>query len=343
MNQTAVVILNYNGQKFLAEYLPNVLENTPSSAQIIVADNASTDNSVQFLKENFPQVTLIQLSQNFGFAGGYNLALKQVTADILVLLNSDVKVQKGWLEPLITALQVPQVAAVQPKIKSIVEPSHFEYAGAAGGFIDKLGYPFCRGRIADFCEEDSGQYDLESEIFWASGACFAIKTAVFKQMGGFDAHFFAHMEEIDLCWRIKAKGFSIKYIPQSTVLHLGGGTLHKSNPRKTFLNFRNGLAMIYKNLPQKNRFWIILQRLIFDGLIGVRFLLKGQLADLWAVIKAHFAFYEMILSGKIKRNSSVSTNNELNGIYKNIILFDILKNKDLKFSDLDFDIINPKL
>lgn len=332
MQQTAVVILNYNGKKHLAKYLPFLIENTPNYIRLVVVDNASTDNSLAFVQHNFPQIVTIVLSKNFGFAEGYNRALQQIEAENFVLLNSDVKVLPNWIEPLIQALAMPSVGAVQPKIKSLLNTEYFEYAGAAGGFIDALGYPFCKGRIANFCEQDTGQYNQDTNIFWASGACFAVKAKDFFEVGGFDKHFFAHMEEIDLCWRLQLLGKQVKYIAQSEVLHLGGGTLHKSNPQKTFLNFRNGLAMVYKNVSSKNRFTTILQRLVFDGLIGIKFLLSGQFADFWAVIRAHFAFYGMVISNKISKNENNTI--ELTGQYKKNILLEILKNSKLKFTDL---------
>ncbi len=334
MQQTAVVILNFNGQKYLAEYLPFLIENTPNFIRLVVADNASTDNSIEFVKQNFPQIEIITLSQNYGFAEGYNKALQQIEAENFILVNSDIKVLPNWAEPLIQALVLPNVGAVQPKIKSIQNPIAFEYAGAAGGYIDALGYPFCKGRIADFCEQDTGQYNQDANIFWASGACFAIKAKDFFEVGGFDKHFFAHMEEIDLCWRLQLLGKKNKYVAQSQVLHLGGGTLHKSNPKKTFLNFRNGLAMLYKNVADKNRFISLFKRLIFDGLIGVKFLLSGQFANFWAVIKAHFAFYGMVITKKISKNKNRNNSFELTEQYKKNILIELLKNSKLKFTDL---------
>lgn len=306
MTKVAVVILNYNGQKFLETFLPSVIENA-DGYEIIIADNASTDGSLAFLQNHYPTLKTIQLPNNQGFAGGYNNALKEIEAEYYVLLNSDVEVSANWTKPIIDLMDTDKsIAACQPKIRSYHQKTHFEYAGAAGGYIDWLGYPFCRGRIFDSYEEDNGQYDDTQEIFWATGACMFVRADVFHQLSGFDAHFFAHMEEIDLCWRMKNNGHKIMYSSGSTVYHVGGGTLHKSNPRKTFLNYRNGLAMLYKNTPADKLFSTILLRLILDGISGIKLLVDGSFADFLAVIKAHFAFYAMIpkLERKSPRNVS---------------------------------------
>jgi GT2 family glycosyltransferase len=300
----AIVILNYNGRNFLKQFLPSVLAYSADS-EIIVADNASTDDSLAVLKTDFPSVRIVALEQNHGFAGGYNEALKQIEAEYYVLLNSDVEVTPNWVSPIIDFFENnPTVAAIQPKILAFHQKTHFEYAGAAGGMIDWLGYPFCRGRIFDSAEEDKGQYDESTQIFWATGACHFVRSKVFHNNGGFDASFFAHMEEIDFCWRLQLAGHSIYCVPSSTVFHVGGGTLHKSNPRKTFLNFRNGLLMMYKNVPAKNRFFIILFRMILDGITGIKFLSSGNYKDCLAIIKAHFAFYGFVLKGVVKANPS---------------------------------------
>lgn len=301
MTKVAVVILNYNGQKFLETFLPSVIEHA-DGYEIIIADNASTDGSLAYLKNHHSTLKTIQLPTNQGFAGGYNNALKEVEAEYYVLLNSDVEVSANWTKPIIDLMDTDKsIAAYQPKIRSYHQKTHFEYAGAAGGYIDWLGYPFCRGRVFDSYEEDKGQYDDTQEIFWATGACMFVRADVFHQLGGFDAHFFAHMEEIDLCWRMKNAGYKIMYASASTVYHVGGGTLHKSNPRKTFLNYRNGLAMLYKNIPADKLFSTILLRLVLDGISGIKLLVDGSFADFLAVIKAHFAFYAMI--PKLKRES----------------------------------------
>ena len=310
---TAIVILNFNGQKHLETYLPSVIKHT-ENADIWVADNASTDQSIDYLKTAYPTVKIIQLPKNFGFAEGYNQALKQLSHyTYFVLLNSDVEVTNNWLPPLIERLQsADHIAVCQPKVRAYLQKEHFEYAGAAGGFLDILAYPYCRGRIFDSLEKDTGQYDSPSEIAWATGACMAIKTDAFLKNGGFDGRFFAHMEEIDLCWRLRNLGYSSFYEPKSLVYHLGGGTLHKSNPHKTFLNFRNGLALLFKNSPSMSLLWKIPARLILDGVAGIKFLTEGNVGDFKAILRAHFAFYAMIpyLIGRTKgipsRNKSLT-------------------------------------
>jgi GT2 family glycosyltransferase len=316
MSKVAVVILNFNGRKFLEQFLPSVIKNSDVH-EIIVADNDSTDDSVVFLRNNFPNINVIQNAHNQGFAGGYNEALKHVTAEYYVLLNSDVEVTPNWIQPIINLMATDKlIASCQPKIRSFHQKTHFEYAGAAGGYIDWLGYPFCRGRVFDSYEEDLGQYDDSKEIFWATGACMFVRAEVFHEMGGFDANFFAHMEEIDLCWRMKNAGYKIFYCSDSVVFHVGGGTLHKSNPRKTFLNYRNGLAMLYKNLPTTKLIYTIFLRLILDGISGIKLLLGGSIADVWAIIKAHFAFYAMI--PKLERKSP----KEVSQIYQKSIVWE---------------------
>jgi GT2 family glycosyltransferase len=290
----AVVILNYNGIGYLKKFLPSVLKYSDNHT-IWVADNASTDNSVKFLQDNFPSVNLLLLTTNNGYAGGYNEALAQIEADYYVLLNSDVEVTPGWISPVIALMEAdPQIAACQPKIRSYHQRSHFEYAGAAGGYLDQYGYAFCRGRIFDTLEEDFGQYDADSEVFWATGACLFIKSKAFHALKGFDASFFAHMEEIDLCWRLRSHGYRIMYTGKSVVYHVGGGTLPASNPRKTFLNYRNNLAMLYKNLPANTKWKTIFIRLVLDGISSGKFIMAGKLADVWAIVGAHFSFYAMI-------------------------------------------------
>ncbi|MFO7862612.1 MAG: glycosyltransferase family 2 protein [Salinivirgaceae bacterium] len=293
--QTAIVILNWNGQQMLADFLPSVLRHTDASAnQVIVADNASSDNSVDWLKAHYPELRIIELDQNYGFAGGYNKALEQIEATYYVLLNSDIEVTANWLPPLLSALENDdQVAAVQPKILAYHNKTAFEYAGASGGYIDKFGYPFCRGRILDTLEEDRGQYNDPVSIMWATGACLAIDAKQFHAVGGFDARFFAHMEEIDLCWRLKNRNFQIKVIPQSTVYHVGGGTLPNNSPRKLFLNYRNNLVLLYKNVPANERFGIMFTRFILDTLSAFLYVLKGQPNLFAQVFKARFAYYKM--------------------------------------------------
>ncbi len=292
--KTAVVILNYNGKGFLETFLPSVVTYS-GDAVIYVADNASTDDSVSYVRNAYPLVRLIELPENLGFAGGYNEALKYISAEYFVLLNSDVEVTPGWVDKVISRMDAnPEVAVAQPKILDYKRKSHFEYAGASGGYLDRQMYPFCRGRIFYTCEEDTGQYDTEADIFWATGACFFVRAEVFHRFGGFDARFFAHMEEVDLCWRIKNEGFRVRCFPQAEVYHVGGGTLMKSNPFKTYLNYRNNLAMIYKNVPAGSLFQVLFFRLVLDGVSSIRYLKEGTVKDIWAVIRAHFAFYGMI-------------------------------------------------
>lgn len=293
----AVIILNWNGAKLLQEYLPAVCKNTNQEiADVIIADNGSTDNSIDILKNEFPTVKTILFDKNHGFAEGYNLAIKECQAyKYIVLLNSDVKPEKGWLEPLYEYCESnDDVAACQPKIRSVVEPDKFEYAGAAGGFIDKLGYPYCRGRIFGTVETDNGQYDTAPiDIAWATGAALFVRTNVYLAVGGLDAKFFAHMEEIDLCWRIHLAGYKIKAVTAGTVYHLGGGSLPASNPRKTYLNFRNNLLLLHKNLPQKEGKRLLFIRRLYDTLAFFMFVAKFDFKNAKAVINAHFDFKKM--------------------------------------------------
>ncbi len=298
----AVVILNWNGTKLLEQFLPSIVNYSPE-ATVYVADNASTDDSISYVKANFPNIKIIKNEANLGFAGGYNEALQHVDAEIFALVNSDIEVTENWLKPIIETFEnEPQTAIIQPKILDYKRKEYFEYAGAAGGFIDKYGYPFCRGRIFDSLEKDHGQYNDNCEIFWASGACFFIRTSVYKELNGFDSDFFAHQEEIDLCWRAINKGHKIKYNSQSIVYHVGGATLQQGNPRKTELNFRNSLLMLLKNIPEKQLFSVILIRLILDGIAGVQFLFQGKFKHFWAILKAHFQFYRQFSTHYKKRD-----------------------------------------
>ena len=288
----AVVILNWNGKSFLERFLPGVMEHTPGWVRVVVADNGSTDDSVSWLKNAYDGVHVIELPENMGFAGGYNAALEMVDAHYFVLLNSDMEVSPGWIEPAIDLMENnPGIAACQPKIRSFDRPAYFEYAGASGGYLDQYGYPFCRGRIFDTLEQDTGQYDDPVQIFWATGACLFIRADVFRQLSGFDSTFFAHMEEVDLCWRLHHSGYQVMVCPESVVYHVGAGTLPKSSPKKTFLNFRNSLWMLAKNLPPGALFRALLFRTIFDKLAAFRFLFQGQTHDFLAVFKAHVALY----------------------------------------------------
>jgi GT2 family glycosyltransferase len=291
--QIAIVILNWNGVKLFDTFLPSVLKNSSSeNIEIIVADNGSTDNSVQHLKQVYPSVKIIDLDANFGFAEGYNQALQKVSAQYLILLNSDVKVTANWIESCIAKFEEDEkIAVIQPKILSYNEPKFFEYAGATGGFLDKFGYPFCRGRILNRIEEDLGQYNQLSPIFWASGACMFVRAEAFKIAGGFDGDFWAHMEEIDLCWRLKSIGYKIIYQPLSVVYHLGGGTLSYGSPQKIYLNFRNNLYMLFKNLPKHQFKRIFFLRMILDGVAAVKFIAGFNFREFWAVVKAHASFY----------------------------------------------------
>ncbi|MEM0577421.1 glycosyltransferase family 2 protein [Flavobacterium polysaccharolyticum] len=288
----AVVILNWNGKNLLEQFLPTIIQYSPE-ATIYVADNASTDDSVVYIKANFPSVKIIINKANYGFAGGYNEALQQVDADVYALVNSDIEVTENWLQPIITTFENElNTVIIQPKIVDFKNKEYFEYAGAAGGFIDKYGYPFCRGRIFDTIEKDNSQYDDSIEIFWASGACFFIKATVYHDLKGFDADFFAHQEEIDLCWRAINLGHVIKYVPNSVVYHVGGATLQQGNPKKTELNFRNSLFMLTKNLPKSVLFRRLFIRMILDGVAGIQFLTKGKPKHFLAILKAHLAFYQ---------------------------------------------------
>ncbi|MBX2965863.1 MAG: glycosyltransferase family 2 protein [Cyclobacteriaceae bacterium] len=286
MSKTAVVILNYNGEKLLQQFLPSVVQHT-QHARIIVADNGSTDNSIEIIKVQFPSVEIIALDKNYGFCGGYNKALAQINSDYYVLLNSDVEVTANWLEPMTHLLdQHSTIAAVQPKILTWHQKDQFEYAGAGGGFIDSWGYPFCRGRMFDFTEKDTGQYNDTREVFWASGACLLIRSDVYHDLGGLDETFFAHMEEIDLCWKIHRMSRQVFYCGASTVYHVGAGTLPRNNPKKTYYNFRNGLSLIYKHMPDAQRWYKIPVRILLDMVAGLKFILEGNPKDGKAVFRA---------------------------------------------------------
>lgn len=304
MKEIAVIILNWNGEKLLEEFLPSVLANTPSDlADVIVADNGSTDGSVALLRKDFPTVKVLEFNENYGFAGGYNRAIKETGYKYTLLLNSDVEVGKEYLAPLYEFMQDhPEVGGCQPKILSYTNKGQFEYAGAAGGFIDRNGYPYCRGRIFDTVEEDRGQYDTPSEVFWASGAALFVRTEVYTKAGGLDEKFFAHMEEIDLCWRMQLMGYQLWCIPSSVVYHLGGGSLPAENPRKTYLNFRNNLLMLYKNLPESKRTrcsllsirtGALLRRRLLDTLAFARYAATFSIANARAILRAHRDFRRM--------------------------------------------------
>jgi len=315
-DKLAVVILNWNGLDFLRQFLGSVIGHTlRQDTSIYLADNGSTDGSAGWVAANFSEVRIISLDKNYGFAKGYNLALAQINAEYYILLNSDIEVTPGWTEPLTKFLdENPRVAACQPKILSFLSRDHFEYAGAAGGFIDKYGYPFCRGRIFNVVEPDKSQYNDLTDVFWTSGACMAVRAEAWEKCGGFDADFFAHMEEIDLCWRFQYAGYRLTYIPQSKVYHFGGGSLPYSSPFKTYLNFRNSLYMLYKNLPREKLHRIMFIRKLMDGLAAMLFLVTGKLSHVRSVLKAHMAFYRNIESLKEKRSmAKTHLNKKLTG------------------------------
>ncbi|SEM13837.1 hypothetical protein SAMN04487910_4248 [Aquimarina amphilecti] len=303
----AIVILNWNGRSLLEQFLPSVVKYS-EQAMVYVADNASTDDSIDYIKTSFPKVQIVENEINGGYSKGYNDALSKIDADIYCLLNSDVEVTENWLEPIIKAFKNSEkLGVIQPKILDYKNKKYFEYAGAAGGFIDKLGYPYCRGRIFDTLEEDKGQYDDTLDIFWASGACLFIRKSVFEEVDKLDEDFFAHQEEIDLCWRIQNSGYDIKYIGTSKVYHLGGATLNAMNPKKTFLNFRNSLLMIVKNTSGVFTWYIILIRLLLDGIAGIKFILEGKPSHCLAILKAHFSFYKNLPTFVKKRKKSRDT------------------------------------
>ena len=300
----AVVILNWNGEVLLERFLPSVVKFS-RDATIYVADNASTDGSIEFLEKRYPEIKIIKNSTNGGFAQGYNEALQQVDADIFCLLNSDVEVTEDWLAPIPEAFNtLPKAAIIQPKILDLLNKEYFEYAGAAGGFIDQLGYPFCRGRIFQTLEKDEGQYDDTKEIFWATGACMFVRKAVFSELNGFDADYFAHQEEVDFCWRAKNQGHKVYYIGTTKVYHLGGSTLSNMNPKKTYLNFRNSLFSITKNLPIHKAFIIIFIRLLLDGIAAIRFIFQFRFKHFLAILRAHFSFYRQFKRMYKKREKS---------------------------------------
>ena len=334
----AIVILNWNGKKHLEKFLPSVIKHSKSDQiKLYVADNGSSDDSVHFIQNSFPEIELVLLDKNYGFAGGYNKALAKIQAEYYVILNSDVEVTENWVFPIIDKMDADQlVAAAMPKIKSYHNKEYFEYAGAAGGFIDKFGYPFCRGRILDTIEKDEGQYNQELEIFWASGACMFIRSKVYHQQKGFDDDFFAHMEEIDLCWRIKNTGLKIMYYSDSEVFHLGGGALPNNSPQKLYLNFRNNLFLLYKNLPSNNRFVIVFIRMVLDGASAMVYLSRFSGSFFFAVIKAHFSFYASIKKLKAKRKLQMNINNKYlhSEIYKHSILYSYFVDKIRTYSKL---------
>lgn len=304
MTKLAIVILNWNGRKYLEQFLPSLMRFLPDYAEIVVADNASSDDSVSFLKAQYPSIRILEHTENEGFAKGYNHALQNVEAQYYCLLNSDIEVTEHWIEPIIEQMDGNEkIAAVQPKLLSYYKRDEFEYAGAAGGFVDKYGYPFCRGRVFSNVEKDHGQYDSEMDIFWATGAAMFVRSDVYHTMGGLDADFFAHMEEIDFCWRIKNAGYKIKMNPNSIVYHIGGGTLPKNNSFKTYLNFRNNLFLLLKNLPEERLRKTFIVKFFLDQIAAVFFLMQGHFKDFTAVYKAMRDFYKQYDYCKAKRNT----------------------------------------
>ena len=334
--KVAVIILNWNGKHFLEQFLPSVYNSSYPALEIIVGDNGSIDGSLAFICEYFPTIRIITNDHNYGFAEGYNRVLTQVESEYFVLLNSDVEVTPGWIEPVIRMMETDQsIAVAQSKLRSFYQREKFEYAGAAGGFIDKYGYPFCRGRIFDTVETDQGQYDIETEIFWASGAAFFIKKRYWDETGGFDSGFFAHMEEIDLCWRLKNRGYKIMYCPDSVVYHIGAGTLKSDSPYKTYLNFRNNLAMLMKNLSAGHALLIIFIRLWLDFFTLLQFLFKGKFASARAIYKAHTHFLRDIRKNSKKAEKDISRFNKT-GLFKGSIVWKYFINKKKLFSEIDF-------
>jgi GT2 family glycosyltransferase len=331
----AVIILNWNGKHFLESFLPSVVASTYKNIQIIVADNASTDDSTSFLETNFPTIRIIQNKENAGFAKGYNMALQNVEADYFVLLNSDVEVTPNWIEPIIKLLEADKkIAACQPKILDQKRKTHFEYAGASGGFIDSLGYPFSRGRILEILEEDKGQYDDAMSCFWATGACMFVRASVYKELGGLDEYFFAHQEEIDLCWRMQLSGYSVYVQPASVVYHVGGGTLPKGSSKKVYLNFRNNLIMIFKNTPTSSLFLKLPIRMGLDAVAAYKGLFTGDGGYFLAVIKAHIGFYNWLFFYRKKSLYPIKTNNKLLGVYTKSLLWAYYIKKKRKFSEI---------
>ena len=332
MKKTAVVILNWNGRGMLERFMPSVVEHS-RAADIIVADNGSTDDSVAFVRANYPQVRLILFDENHGFAEGYNRALEQVDADYYVLLNSDVECTPGWIEGVVEMMeQSPDIAVVQPKLLMYDRKDTFEYAGGAGGFIDSYGYPFCRGRLFSTLEQDHGQYDNPCDIFWATGAAMFVRSEVWRMLGGLDGDFFAHMEEIDFCWRVHNAGFRVAYCPRSTVYHVGGGTLPKSNPFKTELNFRNNLSMLYKNLPDRRRWRVLATRLWLDRVAAVKFLLEGHRGEYLAVRKAHREYRAW--RGDLRRKREAIKPKQVPCVYQGNLLVEYYLLRRRTFSEL---------
>ncbi len=331
----AVVVLNYNGRDLLKNYLPSIVKYS-GEANVWVIDNNSTDDSVAVLKRNFPDVKRVINSKNTGYAGGYNEGLSHICADVYVLINSDVRVTEGWLHPITRAFAAdPQLGAAQPVILDDKKNSHYEYAGAAGGFIDRFGYPFCRGRMFDEVEAVNPEYNHDIDCFWASGACFAVRADAFHKLGGFYEAYFAHMEEIDLCWRLQSHGYAVRCLTKSKVYHLGGGTLTYQNPRKVYLNFRNNLIMLGRQLPHQDRIRVVFFRMVLDGISAIRFLLTGKWGYFNAILKAHFDYYKHLRMVKdYRRTRTAAEWRTLNGRYNKSIVWDYFVRRKKHFGDI---------
>ena len=331
----SIVILNWNGRPFLQQFLSSVQAGTWPNKEIVVIDNASTDDSIQFLQESFPSVKIIRHAANFGYAKGYNEGLKQLQADYFVLLNSDVEVIPGWIEPVIQLMESDkQIAICQPKLLQFAHREYFEYAGAAGGWLDHLGYPFARGRVFDVCEKDEGQYDRAGPIFWASGAAMFVKASVYNELGGLDEYFFAHQEEIDLCWRAQLAGYKVYACPASVVYHVGGGTLPKGNAQKVYLNFRNNLVMMAKNMRTWEAVWKISLRFVLDAISAVKSLLSGEGTYFTAVVRAHVRFCGWLLAERKKSLFPVARKGALAGYLQKSVVWSYFVRGKRKFSEI---------
>lgn len=331
----AVVILNWNGKSLLEKFLPSVINSNYPNLQIVLGDNRSTDNSVDFVRRTYPMIKVVENKRNYGFAEGYNQVLQQVTADYYVLLNSDVEVSENWLSPVIELMESDdKIAAAQPKIKWQLDKTQYEYAGAAGGYLDRYAFPFCRGRIFDAVEQDLGQYNDVKEVFWASGAALFIKRKAWQLVGGLDGDLFAHMEEIDLCWRLKNLGYKVLFCPDAEVYHVGGGSLNATNPFKTFLNFRNNLVIMQKNLPKAEVFPMLFIRFFIDFAALIHFLLKGETKFAWAVSKAHLDFFKRLKQTNRKRTMQQLPFHQHKGVFKSSIVYNYFIKKIKSFSRL---------
>ena len=326
----AIVILNWNGQKLLEQFLPSVVNFSSEEAVIYIADNASTDSSIEYIQKNYPLVKIVQNTVNGGYAKGYNDALQYINADIYCLLNSDVEVTKNWLKPIIDVFKSEEkTAIIQPKLLDFKDKTKFEYAGAAGGYIDLFGYPYCRGRVFNYLETDKDQFNDTTNIFWASGACLFIRSEVYHQLKGFDEDYFAHQEQIDLCWRTQNNGHQVKYVGKSKVYHLGGATLKETNPQKTFLNFRNSLINVAKNIPKKWFLFVLISRLILDGVAGLKFIIELRPIHSLAIIKAHFSFYKNF-NKSLKKRKKISKKQNYYGHISVVWQYFVLGRKEFK-------------